>query len=435
MFALISSLALTLCLGALPGVCSTEDPPASSTPKDDPLVDARSATDREDWEEAAQKFRAFLDAHPDAPEAPEARFWAGFCLVKQGENEEAVELLKPFTEALARDKWADDALLQVGRAYQALGNENEALAAWKLHLQKYPKSVWRTETTLAVIDVLFHNTGDLAACLSYCRQLTQEVQDRDSTTEARYLGAYCLNALQKYDESEAWAERLFDPESPLEEAWRRLLSAQRDLLRGKVDPAVLAIDSLAADFPDLDEEGRQDLLLKTAYILRNNGRADRARELIQAEILLSAGRPEDQVGSLFDELEKTFGDDHRADFQSALTQLSGDRKAPVLVRVVARDRHAEVIRSEHPEKAASLLREPLTNETAEFPRCRAALKLAEILAAELEKPGDAVKLLDEVLSNLHRRDLIHEVREAAEDYRKAATEPRDPESVLNNTNG
>ena len=28
------------------------------------------------------------------------------------------------------------------------------------------------------------------------------------------------------------------------------------------------MDSLATDFPDLDEEGRQDLLLKTTYVLR-----------------------------------------------------------------------------------------------------------------------------------------------------------------------
>ena len=144
--------------------------------------------------------------------------------MKLGENEEAVEILNPFTDALAGDKWADDALLQIGKAFRGLGKESDALATWKRHLQRYPQSVWRTEVTLGMIDLLFYHATDLTACLSYCRQLTQEVQDRDSTTEARYLGAYCLNALRKFDDSVAWADRLFDPESPLEEAWRRLLA-------------------------------------------------------------------------------------------------------------------------------------------------------------------------------------------------------------------
>jgi tetratricopeptide (TPR) repeat protein len=193
MIAAIASLGLTLWLGSMAAQPFRDDPrQAKTSPKDDPLVDARKATDREEWDEAAEKFRAFLAANPDAPQAAEARFWAGFCLVKLGEDEEAVEILNPFTDALAGDKWADDALLQIGKAFEGLEREGEALASWKRHLEKYPQSVWRTEVTLAMIDLLFYHATDLPACLSYCRQLTQEVPDRDSTTEARYLGAYCL---------------------------------------------------------------------------------------------------------------------------------------------------------------------------------------------------------------------------------------------------
>jgi tetratricopeptide (TPR) repeat protein len=212
MIATIASLALTLWLVALPAHPSLDEPPqAKSTPKDDPLVDARKATDREDWDEAAAKFRAFLDGHPNAPEAPEARFWAGFCLVKLGEHEEAVEVLNPFT------------------------------------------------------------------------------------------------------------------------------------------------------------------------------------------------------------------DDRRAEFLTALGQLSGDMKAPVVVRVSARDRRTQALSDdEHPEEAEAMLREALAAETAEFPRCRAAMKLADILADELDKPDEAVKLLDQLRTNLKRRDLSNELREASDRIRKQA---------------
>ena len=114
--------------------------------------------------------------------------------------------------------------------------------------------------------------------------------------------------------------------------------------------------------------------------------------MLQAELLISSGRPEDQVESLLDELEAAFGDDRRADFLTALGHLSSDLKAPVVVRVAARDRHAQALRDdEHPKQAEAMLREALAAETAEFPRCRAAMKLAEILADDLEKPDDAVE--------------------------------------------
>ena len=205
--------------------------------------------DREEWSEGAQTFRAFLTAHPDDPWAPEARFWAGFCLVKLGEDQKAVELLSSFLTALAADKWADHALLEIGKAFRGLGKDKDALAAWERHLEKYPQSAWRTEVSLAMIDVLFFDTNDLAACLAHCRRLTDDVSDRESTTEARYLGAYCLNALGKFDESQAWTDRWFDPESALEEAWRYLLDSQRDFLRGRADSALASIDSQLSDLP------------------------------------------------------------------------------------------------------------------------------------------------------------------------------------------
>ena len=142
MIAAIASLGMSVWLCALPAQASPDDPPqATSSQRDDPLADARKASDREDWDLAAEKFRAFLAPHPNAPQAAEARFWEGFCRVKLDENEQAVEILLPFTDALAADKWADNALLQIGKAYRGLDQESDALAAWKRHLEKYPRSL------------------------------------------------------------------------------------------------------------------------------------------------------------------------------------------------------------------------------------------------------------------------------------------------------
>ena len=415
-------LLLSMLIAGSPAQGPADDPPAAAKQADDPLGEARGATDHEDWEKAVALFRAFLDAHPTSPEATEARFWVGFCEAKRGENEKAVEILHPFTQSLADNKWADDAIFQIGKAYRELGKETEAIDSWKRHLEKYPKSVWRAEVLIGMIEIHFYDKPDLSACVNYCRQLTDEVPNKESTTEARYLGAYCLNALGKPSEAEAWADRLFDPESATEEAWRRLLSAHRDLLRGDAEPASAIVEAIDTEFPDLDQNDRLDFLVKTAYILRHNARADRARELLGNELSNAKGLSEDQLGRLFEDLQDAHGDEHPNDYIAALGRIATDLKTPVVVRVSARDRQADALREKLPQLAAAMLRDALRTETAEFPRCRAALKLAEILAGEMEKPGEAVALIDEILENLKRRDLVQELREAVTGYREQSKE-------------
>ena len=407
--AVVLGVALSVA-GALAPSALADAPPKSRP--DDPLAEARALTDRERWDEAAGKFRAFLEKNPKAPLASEARFWTGYCLVQTEDFEAAVDVLRPFLTELAEDTWADDALLKLGAAYHGLGHEEQALTVWKRQIEKYPGSVWRAEVYLNIIDSLFHHATNLAECLAYCERVTEEFSDRDTTAEARYLGAYCLNALRRFDESAGWADKHFDPESPLEEAWRRLLAAQRDLLRGRLESALGAVEALARDFPDLDHDARGDLLVRTCYVLRFNGRADRARELLLAELRRSFGRTEDEVGSLLDELSEAFGEDRRADFLETLESLGKADDVPLFVRVLARERRAEALRESDVDRAESALRETLRDEPAEYGRVRAAKQLASILAEDREDRRAAVRVLEDLLPKLKRRDLMHQVRSA-----------------------
>ena len=415
-------LILLLALGTLPpSLARADDPPApkAEAPSEpDPLAEARALTDKEEWEPAETLFHAFLDAHPSSPRASEARFWTGFCQVKLDQNEKAAETLRPFLNDLAKDKWADDALLQLGKAYAQENKEPQALEAWKRHLEHYPDSVWHAEVLHNIIDQLFDRSVDLAECLAYCERLVKDAPDRDTIGEARYQGAYCLNALRRFDESAAWAERHFDPESPLEEAWRRLLNAQGNLLRGRLDSALKAVDSLNLDFPDLDHDARRDLLVKTCHVLRYNGRADRARELLLDELNRSSGRPEDEVSALFDALADVNSQDRPASYLGALEALAADPKTPLFVRVVARERLAQALKDDgKAQQAQAVLRAALTDDQAEYLRVRVATRLAELIAeSEAEKPA-ALKVLEDLLPKLARRDLILQIKKAADDLR------------------
>jgi TolA-binding protein len=387
---------------------------------DDPLSEAKVLRDKEDWAEAGAKFREAMEKGPAGPLAAEARFWAGYCLVKDGENESAVDLLAPFEADLADDTWADDALLQLGQARLARGDQGGARAAWERQVEKYPDSVWRLEVMLKLVDLHFYQTNDFNACLASSERVVAAFPNREGTAEARYAGAYSLNVLSRFAESERWAETNLDPENPLEEAWRRVLGAQRDFLKGRELDALAAIGSLDADFPDLDQEARLDLRLRTTHMLRCNGRADRARQLLVDELKRSDGRPEAEVESLLDELAEILNDP-RGDFLEVLAQPWVLAAGPLVVRVVARERRAHLlIEANAVDPAVALLRQAIEKDLVEYARVRAALTLAEILAEHRDDRAGALKALEDLLPAIGRRDLAHQVRNAIEKYRPAA---------------
>jgi tetratricopeptide (TPR) repeat protein len=409
-------IATSLASGAqADGVPPTDSPPTG------PLAEAKTILATEDWKAAANAFLKFLRKQPGAPEAAEATFWAGYSLVKAGDFEQAIQALLPFEDRLADDKWADDALLQLGHAYQGAGEGDDALECWKRLVEKYPTSVWRNETLLNIVSLLY-SSGNFADCFPYCERVMKEITDPNGTWETRYTGAYCLNALRRFDEADQWIERWFDPMNPLEEAWRTVvLGSQRQLLEGKPSDALQVIESLQSDFTDLDAGQWLDVLLRSSQMLRQNGRADYARSMLDAALPRLAGQPDYQVHAVLDELAAVIGPDKPQEFHDELARLVDLESTSATVRVLIRDRHVDDLRkTERSREAAELLRRALESEQAEFPRFRAAMLLSEVLADDLNDREAAVKLLDELLPTLKRRDFSRGVRERLQEYRTAA---------------
>jgi tetratricopeptide (TPR) repeat protein len=383
-------------------------------PADQLFAEAKALSAHEEWRGAIAHFRRFLREHPDDPRAAEARFWIGFSLVKSDEFDEAVRALEPFRTALAQDKWADDALLQLGHAYRGREENDLALASWKLLLEKHPDSVWRTEAAVQVVDLLFHDAKDYAACLPYCERVVRDAADFAGITEARYAGAYCLSALGRYDDADRWMDRWFSPDDAIEAAWRRVLAAQRDLRQGRTDQALRSIDALDADFPDLDRGDRNDLILRAAAMLACEKQAGRARDLLVAALKRSEGDSEEEIAGLLDQLEEAAGGDDG--FRDILERLAKEPSLPLMARMAVRGRRVEILRGdEHSDQAESLLRRALADETSEYARFRAATLLAEVLNEDRDDRDGARKVLTDVLPGLHRPDLLHQVRETLKD--------------------
>jgi tetratricopeptide (TPR) repeat protein len=409
---------LLICVSALGN--DTQDAPP------DPLGEAKAIMAQENWKAASNAFLKYLRKQPTSPQAAEATFWVGYCLVKEGDFEQAIQALRPFESSdaggLAGDKWADDALLQLGHAYRGANERDLALASWKRLIDEYADSVWKTEALLNIVQLLYYDAADFAACVPYCEQVMKEVPDSGATWEIRYIGAFCLNATRRFDEAEQWMERHFDPANAVQEAWRTVLLAQRDLLEDRGDAAMDAIASLQNDFMDLDSDDWLDILLRTSFMLRQNNSREHARTMLVDAVPRLAGYAEDRLDPILDELAAAIGDGEREQFLDEIGRIADDLTMPPVVRVAFRERQVSgLCDGGKADAAAEVLRHTLEREQAEFLRVRAALLLGRVLVEDLNDRGAAIKLFEEILPTLKRRDFQHDVRTRLQELHPAGS--------------
>jgi tetratricopeptide (TPR) repeat protein len=427
----LAPLVAAACLA--PGMLHGQDPkpakPGSLIEVEKPgdrLADAKKLARSEDWEPAATAFLAFLREHADDPQAGEARFWAGYCLVKEGDNDRAIEALKPFEEALAGDNWADDALVQIGEAHQSREEWIQARDSWNRLLEKHPDSVWRQDVLAKLAELQFHRMNDVQACLDACRKVVEDTRDRDATSEARYLGAYCLNALKRFDEAAAWMDRHFNPENPVEEAWRIVLDVQKRLVVGKEASLPPTVEALDRDFPDLGRGDRLDVLNKLMIVLARSQRGQDARALVLAELKRGAGLSDDEVGTLLDRFRETYADSHDPEFATGLGGIADDAALAPLVRLASRLRQAQTLREqERSSQAEEVLRKALAAGSTDLARARLSLQLSELLADDQSDPAAALKLLNELVPDVKRRDLVFEIKARIKELEEQRDEDRD----------
>ena len=135
------------------GSSAAAHPPASPVARTgaDPTFDAAasyaSARDQHRerrFDEAVAAFSEILERAPDSDLADNARYWIGEARYLQRRFRQA---LAEFTKVLAYPytEKADDAQLMIARSYLALGESDQAMAAFRKLLQNYPGSEYVDE--------------------------------------------------------------------------------------------------------------------------------------------------------------------------------------------------------------------------------------------------------------------------------------------------
>lgn len=122
-----------------PGGTQVAALPPSNSPKD--LYDlAYGYVLRQDYGQAAESFRAFLQQYPADRAAPDAYYWLGESdYLRQQYKEAAQSFLKISTDYPNATK-APDALLRLGQSLAAIGETDAACATFNAVGNKYPRA-------------------------------------------------------------------------------------------------------------------------------------------------------------------------------------------------------------------------------------------------------------------------------------------------------
>ena len=104
-----------------------------------------------DYDGAQAAFRDFVQAYPDAPKTPEARYWWGKTLAVGGVHAEAATAYIGAIRGWPKTPWAPDAVVELSRELVALKKPADACQTLAELPKHYPKPLPAIETRAAAV--------------------------------------------------------------------------------------------------------------------------------------------------------------------------------------------------------------------------------------------------------------------------------------------
>jgi tol-pal system protein YbgF len=93
-----------------------------------------------DYDGAQTAFAAYVEAYPEGPRTPEARYWLGKTLSVKGANAQAAGAYIAAIRAWPKATWAPDAVVELARSLTALKKLPDACATLAELPRRYPKA-------------------------------------------------------------------------------------------------------------------------------------------------------------------------------------------------------------------------------------------------------------------------------------------------------
>jgi tol-pal system protein YbgF len=121
--------------------------PAASVPATPVVVDAGDAYSRArellvdgNYAEAENAFGQFLEQHPDAEQAADARFWFAFTLLARNNYQDAAANFVQYLQRTPNGARAPEAQVRLGMALAGMGQQRQACGAFASLARRYPNA-------------------------------------------------------------------------------------------------------------------------------------------------------------------------------------------------------------------------------------------------------------------------------------------------------
>jgi tetratricopeptide (TPR) repeat protein len=264
---------------------------------------------------AAQEYRTFLEANPNSPKAPQARYGLAVCLVRLGKPSEALPHLDQIIN-LSNFEFAADALLLKAQCLMAAGDSSATVTLLEQLLKAHPKFE-SIEAATALLGEAQYAAGQVTAARTTLADALTRWPSSASAERVEYLLALCESA---EGDREAAVKRLArwregHRESPLF-GHATLLEAQ---CRHRLGDARTAQTLYAMAAEHAEGELETEAVLGSAQLLRAGGDAAKALELLTK---LSSKTPGNSVeGAIGIEMARCHFD--AAQYDTALQLLKG----------------------------------------------------------------------------------------------------------------
>jgi len=106
----------------------------------DAFTQAREQMLSGDYDGAESAFSAYVQAYPNTPRAPEARYWWGKTLSARGADAQAAQAYIGAIRGWPKTAWAPDAVAELARTMVALKKPQDAGAILSELTKRYPKA-------------------------------------------------------------------------------------------------------------------------------------------------------------------------------------------------------------------------------------------------------------------------------------------------------
>ncbi|MBT6156652.1 MAG: tetratricopeptide repeat protein [Planctomycetaceae bacterium] len=203
------------------------------------------------WDQAAERFRAFIKNHTGNVKIPLARLYLGLTLVHQKKYGDSRTVLRGFVKDYPQSKHRPDAMYRIGECSYFLGDLKAAAQEFSTFLKTYPKNELAEWATPYLADAYRRAKQPQEAADIYLQALKKYPNSR-FTEESTFGLARCYESLKQPDDAIAMFGKVAAMKNGTRAAEAQMAVASVQFDAGRFRDAAGSYEQFIARYPESD---------------------------------------------------------------------------------------------------------------------------------------------------------------------------------------